>query len=103
LGLRSAIGRFGLGSTPASFSLGRVQHVITLDDTGTFGSAATDLDEIIRQRTFVKHLAPASSAEQELFAGAFSRFGLSVPETGTLVRVLRCDNIGRHNLKPAVE
>jgi hypothetical protein len=101
--ISSQLGRFGLGSTTASLALGTVQHVITADASGNFTSAATDLDEVVRRRAFLKHLGPATPVEEQLFREAFSRHGLQSPALGTLVRVLRCDKIGRHSLKPAVD
>jgi hypothetical protein len=101
--LTTDLGAFGLGSTTASLSLGRRQHVVTSYEPGRFASAATDLDEIIKARSFVKHLADARPSELDLFAGAFDRWELPVPNTGTLVRVTKCDNVGRTQLQPAVE
>jgi hypothetical protein len=101
--LSTDLGAFGLGSTTASLSLGRRQHVITTYEQGRFASAATDLDETIRARRFVKHLDEARPFELEIFGSAFQRWGLEVPATGTVVRVTRCDNIGRAAYTPAVE
>ncbi len=101
--LSSDLGAFGLGSTTASLSLGRQQHVITRSDDGVCLSGATDLDETVRARKFVKHLAEAQDAEVALFHQAFDSYGLPTPVTGTVVRVTKCDNIGRSQLKSAVE
>lgn len=99
--LATDLGKFGLGSTTASLSLGRRQHVITT--AGSFLSGATDLDTTIETGSFVKHLDAATPAEIELFEQAFRRWKLPVPVTGTLVRITKCDNISRVVLKPAVD
>jgi hypothetical protein len=101
--LTTDLGAFGLGSTTASLSLGRRQHVITSPAPGVFISGATDLDETVKAREFVKHLDDAQPAEIELFRQAFTRWDLDVPSTGTLVRVTKCDNIGRSQVGPAVD
>lgn len=101
--LATDLGAFGLGSTTASLSLGRFHHVITSVEAGRYASAAMDLDEAIRARRFVKHLADARAFEMDLFRSAFERWGLEVPQSGTVVLVSRCDNIGRTQLGPAVE
>lgn len=101
--LSSDLGAFGLGSTTASLSLGRMQHVLTQMTGEPLLSAATDLDETIRQRKFVKHISQASADELELFAFAFVRWRLDVPESGTLVSVSKIDNIGRTHLNPALD
>lgn len=100
--LSTDLGAFGLGSTTASLSLGRRQHVITSCTPDEFLSAATDLDETIRAARFVKHLAVATAAEIALFRESFERWDLPTPSSGTVVRITRCDNIGRSSLAPAV-
>jgi hypothetical protein len=101
--LTTDLGAFGLGSTTASLALGQRQHVITTYEPGRFASAATDLQETIAAKAFVKHLSDARPFELELFNQAFQRWHLDIPTTGTLVRVTKCDNIGRSYLKPAVD
>ncbi len=86
--LESDLGKFGLGSTTASLALGRTQHVVTSYDPQSWASAATSLDEIIRQESFVKHLDDARPEEIDLLQQAFARCGLEPPPTGTIVRVL---------------
>jgi hypothetical protein len=100
--LLTDLGRFGMGSTTASLALGRVQHVVTAARNAPFLSAAADLDAIIRAQRFVKHHAKAAEAEVALFRRAFSRWGLEIPSTGTVVRIGDCDNIGRTDLRAAV-
>lgn len=101
--LNSDLGAFGLGSTTASLSLGRMQHVLTRMAGEPLLSAATDLDETIRQRKFVKHISEATPDEKEMFAFGFVRWGLEVPNSGTLVTVSKIDNLGRSRLEPALE
>lgn len=101
--LSTDLGAFGLGSTTASLSLGRRQHVITSCTPDEFWSAATDLDETIKAAKFVKHLASATPVEIDLFRQSFERWGLPVPLSGTVVRITRCDNIGRSSLVPAIK
>lgn len=96
------LGAFGVGSTTASLSLGRLLHVVTCREPGGFWSAATDLDTIIAANRFVKHLDEAAPWEVDLWRSAFERWGLPVPETGTLVRITRCDRVGRTHVAPAV-
>jgi len=101
--LNSDLGRFGLGSTTASLSLGRVQHVVTSQNGDDFWSAATDLDTVISQRGFVKHLKQAVPAEIALFHETFLRAGLSVPSHGSLIRISRCDSVDRVRVDSAAE
>lgn len=101
--LLTHLGAFGLGSTTASLSLGQRQHVLTKTLGGTLLSAATDLKQIITAQKFVKHLDEAQPEEQKLFAQAFDRWNLDVPESGTVVTISNCDQIGRTLLPPAVE
>lgn len=96
------LGAFGLGSTTASLALGRLHHVITRAERGNCLSAATDLDFIRSEGQFVKHLSQASTEELQLFSDCYLRFGVPVPETGTVVRILHVDRIGRQRLAPAV-
>ena len=96
------LGTFGIGSSRASLALGRLQHVVTSDGNG-FWSAAADLDEALASKTFAKHLAEARPAEQELFRRAWQRWNLPTPRTGTLVRVSKCDTLGRVNSATAVD
>lgn len=101
--LSSDLGAFGLGSTTASLALGTLQHVITVSESWQYLSAATDLEQTIMAGKFVKHLDIAKDAEVQLFADTFKRWGLPVPPTGTVVRVTKCDRIGRKSLEPAVK
>ncbi len=101
--LATDLGAFGLGSTTASLSLGKRQHVVTTTGGESFLSGATDLDATIKAGNFVKHLDMAQPSEVELFKDAFTRWNLAIPDTGTLVQISKCDNIGRMVLKPALE
>lgn len=95
------LGAFGLGSDTAALAIGRNKHVITFPEP-EFGLAAMwDLDVIREERRFVKHLDAATAGEAELFRGAFDKAGLDAPETGTLVRITKCDRIGGRGVETA--
>lgn len=95
------LGAFGLGSDTAALGIGRNKHVITSPEPGVYLSAMWDLDVIVKQRKFVKHLDVATPEEVELFKAAFERSGFDAPETGTVVRITRCDRVGRKDLNSA--
>lgn len=95
------LGAFGLGSDTAALGIGRNKHVITCPEEGVFLSAMWDLDVVVRERKFVKHLDLATEDEIELFEAAFERSGFEIPETGTVVRITRCDRISRKDLHSA--
>lgn len=105
LGSRSAhdldtdLGAFGLGSDTAALAIGRNKHVITTHEEGVWFSSMWDLDAITKARAFVKHLNDAREDEVALFAAAFERGGVDVPTFGTLVRISRCDRVGRRDLE----
>jgi Histidine kinase-, DNA gyrase B-, and HSP90-like ATPase len=101
--LSSDLGAFGLGSDTAALAIGRRKHVITSYEPGAWASSVWDLDVIMRERSFIKHLGDARTEEIALFAAAFAQADLEVPETGTLVRVTKGDRIGRTALTPAVK
>jgi hypothetical protein len=96
------LGAFGLGSDTAALGIGRNKHVITSPEHGVYLSAMWDLDVIVKERAFVKHLAEATAEEIALFEGAFERADLDVPETGTVVRITKCDRVGRKDLASAI-
>lgn len=96
------LGAFGLGSDTAALAVGRNKHVITANEPGHWLAAMWDLDVIREKQKFIKHLGKAEQGEIKLFSDAFARLGLDVPETGTLVRISKCDQIGRTRLEPAV-
>ena len=95
------LGAFGLGSDTAALGIGRNKHVITSPEPGVYLSAMWDLDVIVEEQKFVKHMAEATDEEIELFDAAFERSGFEVPETGTVVRITRCDRVGRKDLHSA--
>jgi Histidine kinase-, DNA gyrase B-, and HSP90-like ATPase len=95
------LGAFGLGSDTAALGIGRNKHVITSPEPGVYLSAMWDLDIIVKERAFVKHLDTATPEEIELYEAAFARSGFDVPETGTVVRITRCDRISRKDLNSA--
>lgn len=93
--LDSDLGKFGLGSNTASLALGKNKHVLTIAKGHELLSSMWDLDVIEKTREFVKHLGAATDDEKQLFAAAFDRAGLPVAETGTVVRITKCDQVGR--------
>jgi hypothetical protein len=99
--LTSDLGAFGLGSDTAALALGRNKHVVTSYEAGAWASSMWDLDVIVSEKRFVKHLADATSEEVALFGAAFDSAGVAAPETGTLVRISKCDRVGRKNVGPA--
>ncbi len=95
------LGAYGLGSDTAALGIGRNKHVITSPEEGVYFSAMWDLDVIVNERKFVKHLAEATKEEIELFEAAYEHAGFEIPETGTVVRITRCDRVGRKDLNSA--
>ncbi len=83
---RSDLGKFGMGLVTASLSLARKCHVLTRSDEGSY-SSAWDVDEIVLQNSFVKHLDSATSEEEALLTAEIG------PGTGTLVILTKCDNL----------
>ncbi len=101
--LATDLGAFGVGSDTAALAIGRHKHVVTTYEPGSWASSAWDLDVIVQQRRFLKHLGDATKEEMALFRAAFSRWNLETPETGTLVRITKCDRMGIKRLDPAIE
>jgi Histidine kinase-, DNA gyrase B-, and HSP90-like ATPase len=95
------LGAFGLGSDTAALGIGRNKHVITSPEPGVYLSAMWDLDVIVAERKFVKHLDQATPEEVELYEAAYERASFAVPDTGTVVRITRCDRINRKDLNSA--
>ncbi len=95
------LGAFGLGSDTAALGIGRNKHVITSPEPGVYLSAMWDLDVVVQEQKFVKHLADANEEEIALFEAAFERSGFDVPDTGTVVRITRCDRVNRKDLGSA--
>ena len=81
-----------MGLVTASLSIAKKCHVVTRAEDGCW-SSAWDVDEIVAQNLFVKHLDAATEDEvilldKEIGSGA----------TGTLVMLTKCDNLGNKNL-----
>lgn len=96
--LRSDLGAFGLGSDTAALAIGRRKHVITSYEPEHWATSAWDLDVIVKERQFLKHLGDARADEIALFSAAFAGTPAEAPTSGTLVRVTKCDRIGRSSL-----
>jgi hypothetical protein len=89
--LNSDLGKFGMGLVTASLSIAKKLHVISRDDEGCW-SSAWDVDEIVSQNAFVKHLDKATNDEEALLS---SEVGDS--DTGTIVILSKCDNLTNKN------
>ncbi|HLI63506.1 MAG TPA: ATP-binding protein [Terriglobales bacterium] len=89
--VNSDLGRFGMGLVTASLSIAKKCHVITRADDGCW-SSAWDVDEIVTQNSFLKHLDAATREEVALLDNE-----IGASSTGTLVILTKCDNLGNKN------
>jgi len=87
----SDLGKFGMGLVTAGLSIARQTHVVTKRNGVTLSSIA-DVDEVIKVNKFCKHLEQATQEEIALFAE-----NLETAETGTVVTLLKCDNLKNKN------
>lgn len=105
--LRSDLGAFGLGSDTSVLAVGKNKHVITriqgAKKQSLTLSSMWDLDEIVKQRKFVKLLSTATDDEAAFLDGAFERAKLKKPKSGTIVRVGKCDRMERKRVGPALK
>lgn len=90
--VNSDLGRFGMGLVTASLSIAKKCHVITRSGDGCW-SSAWDVDEIVIQNSFLKHLDSATNEEVALLDKEIGK-----DLTGTLVVLTKCDNLGNKNL-----
>jgi len=90
--LNSDLGRFGMGLVTASLSIAKKCHVITRGEDGCW-SSAWDVDEIVTQNAFVKHLDAATDDEIGLLDAE-----IGADTTGTMVMLTKCDNLSNRNL-----
>lgn len=90
--VNSDLGRFGMGLVTASLSIAKKCHVITRSDDGCW-SSAWDVDEIVNQNSFLKHLDAATGEEVAMLDKE-----IGSESTGTLVVLTKCDNLGNKNL-----
>ena len=84
--INSDLGKFGMGLVTASLSIARRCYVITKGPDG-YLSSVQDVDEVISQNAFVKHLDKAGPDEVQNFDS------LVGGATGTVVTLSRCDNL----------
>jgi hypothetical protein len=84
----SDLGKFGMGLVTASLSLGRRTEVITKDKNGKLLHSIVDVDEIKKADAFCKFIGPADASAAQLFEKY-----LPGSESGTVVRVSKCDQI----------
>ncbi len=89
----SDLGLYGMGLVTASISIGRRLHVMTRTQDEPLLSSISDLDEVVSQNKFVKHLAEASNRERAVWESAFKRNGIEPPETGTVVTISKADGM----------
>ena len=89
--LNSDLGRFGMGLVTASLSIAKKCHVITRGSNGCW-SSAWDVDEIVTQNAFLKHLDQATKEEVALLDEEIGK-----RKTGTLVTLSKCDNMSNKN------
>lgn len=89
--LNSDLGKFGMGLVTASLSIARRCHVITMGVDGCW-SSAWDVDEVIAQNKFVKHLDKATKEEQKLLEEEIGK-----DKSGTLIMLTKCDNLSNRN------
>ena len=85
--LSSDLGRFGMGLTTASLSIGRRLTIITKAKGSTLLSNVTDVDQMIARNEFRReHFGPARPEETELFADLVGKSA-----SGTVVQIANCD------------
>lgn len=89
----SDLGKYGMGLSTASLSLGRRTDVVTrsVGQVKTYRSV-TDVDEIRAKNAFVKFLGEASHGEEREFEALMERAGLS-DANGTIVTVSKADGV----------
>ena len=88
----SDLGKYGMGLTTASISLGRKLEVITRKTEGDMLYSSQDLDEVIKENNFIKTLRPANTEEKKLFSELVSG------ESGTVVIISKLDRLSNSNL-----
>lgn len=89
---KSDLGRFGMGLVTASLSIARRCTVLTRNN-GTAFASAWDVDVIVKENRFLKHLAPASNDEVKLLDEC-----VGTDHSGTIVLLDNCDNLKNRNL-----
>lgn len=88
---RSDLGRFGMGLTTATLSLGRRLTVISKTLKGEHFIVINDIDSMISNNTFAREkFGPADSNEIDLFEKATKH-----SKQGTLVRISKADGFKR--------
>lgn len=88
---RSDLGRFGMGLTTASISMGRRIHVITKTSRGEINTAILDLDEMQERNNFqLQEFGPADSDDITEYTGK-----LGDSTSGTIVKISKSDGFKR--------
>jgi hypothetical protein len=90
----SDLGKFGMGLVTASLSVCRRVEVVTKQKDGVTLQSVQDVDEVIRQNKFVKFLGKADEQAQLLLDTM-----LADEDSGTIVRLTRCDHISNKDVR----
>lgn len=88
----SDLGKYGMGLTTASISIGRKLEVITKRADGQMLYSAQDLDDVVKENNFIKVLRPANAEEKKVFKGMIHG------EAGTVVIISKLDRLSNTNL-----
>ncbi|MEZ0233085.1 MAG: ATP-binding protein [Methylophilaceae bacterium] len=89
----SDLGKFGMGLCTASLSISRETTVLTKTEDGKLLKAINDVDEVIKQNSFVSFFGSPTMEDSILFDEMTGNSG-----HGTVVILRRCDNISNKNL-----
>ncbi len=89
--LNSDLGKFGMGLVTASLSIAKNCYVLTRGSDGCW-SSAWDVDEVISQNAFLKHLDRATEEESQRLDAEVGK-----NKTGTLVILSKCDSLSNKN------
>lgn len=87
------LGKFGMGLCTASLSICRQTTVLTKTSEGKLLKAINDVDEVVRQNSFISYLGEPNVEDKALFAELLGESG-----SGTIIILRNCDNISNNNL-----
>lgn len=88
----SDLGKYGMGLTTASISIGRKLEVITKRSGGKVLYSAQDLDDVIKENSFIKIHRQADSSEKGVFNEMVRR------ESGTVIILSKLDRLSNSNV-----
>ena len=90
----SDLGLYGMGLVTASISIGKRLVVMTKGDADPLLVSVSDLDTVVEENAFVKHLGSATAADEKTFEKAYKDIGFeAAPETGTIVMLSKSDGM----------